>query len=127
MSLYDRQSVSVSNPIWGPRPDFCYCQTSAVLSMLGALSVERTSLSFTAVKISNTCHLYLQFYMSAFYIVSCQESGSVWIPTIYNFRCNSSVRVYMYVQYIRVRGLYQSRLGTKERAPTHVDRVTTAA
>jgi hypothetical protein len=36
----------VSSPIWGPRPDFCYCQTFAVLSMGGALSDERTGLSF---------------------------------------------------------------------------------
>jgi hypothetical protein len=32
------QSVLVSNAIWGPRPDFCYCQTVAVLSMWDALS-----------------------------------------------------------------------------------------
>jgi hypothetical protein len=45
-SHYDRQSVGqsvlVSSPIWGPRPDFCYCQTFAVLSMWGALSDKRT-------------------------------------------------------------------------------------
>jgi hypothetical protein len=34
-----------------------------------SLSDERTDLSFTAVIVSNACHLYLQFYMSAFYIV----------------------------------------------------------
>jgi hypothetical protein len=42
-SHYDRrpvgQSVLVSSPIRGPRPDFCYCQTFAVLS---------TGLSFVA-------------------------------------------------------------------------------
>jgi hypothetical protein len=42
----------------------------------------------TTVSISCTCHLYLQFYMSAFYIASCQESGSLWTPTIYSFTCN---------------------------------------
>jgi hypothetical protein len=29
----DGQSVLLSNPIWGPKPDFCYCQTFAVLSV----------------------------------------------------------------------------------------------
>jgi hypothetical protein len=33
--------------IWGPRPDFCYCQRVACLLMCGALSVKRTGLSFT--------------------------------------------------------------------------------
>jgi hypothetical protein len=46
---------------------------------------------FTAVKISVTCHLYLQFFMSAFYIGSCQDSGYLWTPTIYSFTCKSSV------------------------------------
>jgi hypothetical protein len=46
------QSTSLSwnkAPIWDLRPDFCYCQTVAVagLFMWGALSDERTSLSFT--------------------------------------------------------------------------------
>jgi hypothetical protein len=101
---YDRpsvgQSVSVSSPIWGPRPNFCYCQTVEVLLMLDALSHERKGLSFTAVKISSTNHLYLQFYMSAFYIVICEGFGSLWIPAIYSFTCNS------YLQYLQ--GLCQS-------------------
>jgi hypothetical protein len=46
-----------------------------------------------AAKISSTCHLYLQFYMSAFYIVSCQESGSLRTPIIYSFTCNPSIYV----------------------------------
>jgi hypothetical protein len=37
-SRYERrsvgQSVLVSGPMWGPRPDFCYCQTVTVLSKL---------------------------------------------------------------------------------------------
>jgi hypothetical protein len=48
---YDRrsagQSVFVSNPICGPRPDFYYCQTVAGSLMWGALSDERAGLSFT--------------------------------------------------------------------------------
>jgi hypothetical protein len=46
----DGQSASLSwnkAPIWGLRPDFCYCQTVAGLLMWGALSDERTGLSFT--------------------------------------------------------------------------------
>jgi hypothetical protein len=46
----DGQSASLSwnkAPIWGLRPDFYYCQTVAGLLMWGALSDERTDLSFT--------------------------------------------------------------------------------
>jgi hypothetical protein len=45
----DGESASVSSykaPIWGLRPDFYYCQTAAGLLMSGALSDERTGLSF---------------------------------------------------------------------------------
>jgi hypothetical protein len=48
----DVQSVSLSwnkAPFWGLRPDFYYCQTVAGLLMLGALTDERTGLSFTTV------------------------------------------------------------------------------
>jgi hypothetical protein len=38
---------SVQAPIWGLRPDFYYCQTVADLLLWGALSDERTGLSFT--------------------------------------------------------------------------------
>jgi hypothetical protein len=46
----DGQSASVSwnkAPIWGLRPDFYYCQRVAGLLMWGALSDEKTGLSFT--------------------------------------------------------------------------------
>jgi hypothetical protein len=46
----DGQSASLSSfeaPIWGLRPDSCYCQTVAGLLMWGALSDERTGLPFT--------------------------------------------------------------------------------
>jgi hypothetical protein len=39
--------LGVNPPIWVPTPDFCYCQTIAGLLMWGALSEERTGLSFT--------------------------------------------------------------------------------
>jgi hypothetical protein len=37
--------------------------------MWGAFSDKRTGLSFVAVILSGTRHLYLQFYLSAFYII----------------------------------------------------------
>jgi hypothetical protein len=46
----DGQSASLSwnkAPVWGLRPDFYYCQTFACFLMWGALSDERTGLSFT--------------------------------------------------------------------------------
>jgi hypothetical protein len=46
----DGQSASLSfnkAPIWSLRPDFYHCQTDAGLLMWGALSDERTDLSFT--------------------------------------------------------------------------------
>jgi hypothetical protein len=47
---YDWQSASLSwcqAPIWGPSPDFYYCQTVASLLMWGTLSDKRMGLSFT--------------------------------------------------------------------------------
>jgi hypothetical protein len=48
---YDQLSVAqfvlVSSPIWGPRPEFCYCQIVTGLLMCRALSDERTGLSLT--------------------------------------------------------------------------------
>jgi hypothetical protein len=41
------QSILVSSPILGPRPEFCYCQTIAGLLMWSALSDERTGQPFT--------------------------------------------------------------------------------
>jgi hypothetical protein len=54
--MTDGQSASLSwnkAPIWGLQPDFYYCQTAAGLLMRGALSGERTSLSFTIA--AGTC------------------------------------------------------------------------
>jgi hypothetical protein len=125
-SHYDRQpvgqSVLVSSPIWGPRPEFCYCQPLAVLSMWAAILEESMGLSFTTVRISSTHHLYLQFCISAFYIVSYQESGSLRIHTIYRFTCNSSTYVCTIIQV-----LCSCRLGKADHALTHAAHVTTAA
>jgi hypothetical protein len=52
----DGQSASLSwnkAPIWGLRPDLYYCQTVAGLLMYGALSEERTGLSFSRVTVSS--------------------------------------------------------------------------
>jgi hypothetical protein len=46
----DGQSTSLSlnkAPIWGLRPDFCYCLTVIGLLIWGAVSDERTGLLFT--------------------------------------------------------------------------------
>jgi hypothetical protein len=51
-STTDGQSASLSwnnAPVWGLRPDFYYCQSVAGLFLWGALSDERTGLSFTIV------------------------------------------------------------------------------
>jgi hypothetical protein len=45
------QSVLVSSPIWGSWPDIYYCLTVTVVSMWGALSDERTGLSFVRVSV----------------------------------------------------------------------------
>jgi hypothetical protein len=52
----DGQSASLSwneAPIWGLRPDLYYYQTVAGLLMWGALSDERTDLSFARVTVSS--------------------------------------------------------------------------
>jgi hypothetical protein len=58
----DGQSASLSlcqAPIWGPRPDFYYCQTVAGLLMWGVLSDERTGLSFTVAAVPRQrSHIY---------------------------------------------------------------------
>jgi hypothetical protein len=52
-SRYDQRSVGesvlVSSPILGSRPDINYCLTVPVLSMLGAPSDERSGLSFVLI------------------------------------------------------------------------------
>jgi hypothetical protein len=55
----DGQSASLSwnkAPVWGLRPDFYYCQITACFFMWGALSDERTGLSFAMYNIQ---HIYI--------------------------------------------------------------------
>jgi hypothetical protein len=88
----DGQSASLSwnkAPIWGLRPDLYYCMTVAGLLMWGALSDERTGLSFARVTVSS--------------------SSSV--VSMYNLHFTS---YYMYIQYIQ--GLCQSRPHTADHA-----------
>jgi hypothetical protein len=79
-SHYNRWSVSksvlVSSPIWSTRPDFCYCETAAVLLMWGDLSDERTSLSFVAVTIS-IMYIYIYIYIN----FTCRDS--YWIVQLF--------------------------------------------
>jgi hypothetical protein len=54
--MTDGQSASLSwnkAAIWGLRPDLYYCRTVAGLMMWGALSDERTSLSFARITVSS--------------------------------------------------------------------------
>jgi hypothetical protein len=62
ISSTDGQSGSLSwnkAPIWGLRPDCYYCQTVAGLLMWGALSDERTGLSFTIDAGARQRHIYV--------------------------------------------------------------------
>jgi hypothetical protein len=70
------------------------CLTRGRLCGLQFVLVLASAVIFTAVKITGTYHLCLQVYMSAFYTVSFQESGSLWTPTIYSFSCKSSICIY---------------------------------
>jgi hypothetical protein len=71
--MTDGQSISQS---WCQAPSGAQEQIYATVRQLqfcqmwGALSDDRTCLLFAEVTVSSTCHLYSQFYMSAFYIVS---------------------------------------------------------
>jgi hypothetical protein len=54
--MTDGQSASLSwykAPMWGLRPDVYFCQTVAGLLIWGALSDERTGLSFARVTASS--------------------------------------------------------------------------
>jgi hypothetical protein len=44
-----------------------------------------------SVTVSGTWHLYLQVYLSAFYAVICQQSGSLFMHITYSFICNFGI------------------------------------
>jgi hypothetical protein len=56
--------------IWGPRPDFCYCQTVAGLLLWGTLSDERMGVPFTITsgprQRSHTRGTHMTFYCLGF-------------------------------------------------------------
>jgi hypothetical protein len=85
--------------MWGLKPIFFYCQTLAGLSMWGALSEERTGLSFASVtaviSLLSVCTIYI------LHVIKC-----------------------LYIQYIQ--DLYQSRLSTTDHDLLLVTRATTA-
>jgi hypothetical protein len=85
-------------PIWGLRPDVKYCQRVAGLLMWGALSNERTGLSFARVIVrsnKSVCTVYI------LHVIKC-----------------------MYIQHIQ--GLCQSTLSTADHAPSLAAPATTA-
>jgi hypothetical protein len=100
---------------------FCRCGAPSLtrgrVCRLQLLLYLSSTVIFTAVIVSRTCYLHSQFYISAFYIVTCQESGSLWTPKIYTSTCNSGI--YVCTVY--------TRLGIADHALPHVAHVTTAA
>jgi hypothetical protein len=78
--MTDGQSANLSwcqAPIWGPRPDFYYCQTLAGLLLWVALSEDRTGLSLTTAagprQLSHS-RIRVPFYFLRF------ETSPTWRP-----------------------------------------------
>jgi hypothetical protein len=77
----DGQSASLSwnkAPIWGLRPDFCYCQTVAGLFMWGALSLTR----------GRVCRLQLLLALASAVILGSESRGArdhILLPQIRDF------------------------------------------
>jgi hypothetical protein len=100
----DDQSASLSwnkAPIWGLRPDFYYSQTVAGLFMWGALSDERTGLSFARVAVNSNKSVVSVSTICILHVIKC-----------------------MCIQHIQ--DFYQSRLSTADRALSLVAPATTA-
>jgi hypothetical protein len=99
--MAERQSVGQSSlgikPHLKPKTRFLfYCHIQQICECGVALSDKETGLSFTGVIACNACHLYLQFYMEAFNIVSHKQSSCLWIQHSYSFKCDFSVYIYMH-------------------------------
>jgi hypothetical protein len=87
------------HPFGALRSDLYYCQTVAGLFVWGALSDERTGLSFTRVTVSSNKSVVCTIY------------------TLHVIKC-------LYIQLIQ--GLYQCRLSTADHALSLVAPATTA-
>jgi hypothetical protein len=68
-------------PIWGLRPDLYYCLTDAGLLMCGALSGERTGLSFARVTASSS--------KSVFSVVTCRLKAWILEPALFTSQRSS--------------------------------------
>jgi hypothetical protein len=85
--------------MWGLRADFYYCQTVAGLLMWGALSDEKTGLSFARVTVNSNKSVVSMYNL---HVIKC-----------------------MYIQHIR--GLCQSRLSITDHALALVESESNAA
>jgi hypothetical protein len=84
----DGQSASQSlsqSPILGPRPDFYYCQTTAVLSMWGALSGERGRVCH--------CNVVLCRARKPNWLALSRSITSIWLWTIFRIAFSKSFPV----------------------------------
>jgi hypothetical protein len=91
----------VSSPILGPRKNLCYYQTAAGLLTWGALSDERTGLSFTVAGGSRQRSLSSAGLMTIFYCLTLSDSR---LPSPLNFRVRVKVtlRQAVYRQSVRL-------------------------
>jgi hypothetical protein len=102
------QSVLVSSPTWGSWPHISFSLTVTVLSLWGALSDERTDLSFVRVIVSsNKSVVRICIIFTYYYVSKCMY-----------------VCMYIYTHYIQ--GLHYSRLSTADHAISSIAPATTA-
>jgi hypothetical protein len=94
--------------------------------MRGALSDERTGLSFTTIIASSTFHLHTFTFLHVDIVPSqLSRADSLWMHKICSFTCAYVTLVYVYVLYIQDPS--RSSLRKADHALTHVAHVTTAA
>jgi hypothetical protein len=63
------QSVLVSSPIQDSWPDISYCLTFTILSLWGALSDERTCLSFVRITVCSNTSFVIVYNIFTFYML----------------------------------------------------------